>query len=423
MNILDFDKWYCAVNEGFKADVNNDDENTKKDEIEVEAPNEGNDIVYTVDGDSVKTKKKIVSKDDKGNIIETKYSDEIEIDDIKLKKDVINAVDAIDDIKQRERAKEILRLTGGDDTNIKKDIIKIFDDPNSKFIRRRQTTENGGTIEYKLFDIIKNENEDFWDTKGEYCYINIKDIDKKYGKNEEEIDTKEMYNITSVKTVGRGEYLLPLLYHDVYKEQVYGQNKYNHDKFSIGDNFIYKNDTNEDKYFLEVKAPNAVLPFIISDKLRKNNKIIKYNENDNTIKDNYKTAIATSFLTYAKKQNKNRKDLYFCIFNEDDNKTPIGMLFINLSNISDDDIDPNNTPKTDNDIIEKIKNLIDVDINDNTSSKATFKYTLKCDKNNEPIIKCNIHKDYIKQNKKDKMKEESLILSRDNFINEYYTNK
>jgi hypothetical protein len=207
------------------------------------------------------------------------------------------------------------------------------------------------------------------------------------------------------------------------KEQVYGQNKYNHDKFSIGDNFIYKNDTNEDKYFLEVKAPNAVLPFIISDKLRKNNKIIKYNENDDTIKDNYKTAIATSFLTYAKKQNKNRKDLYFCIFNEDDNKTPIGMLFINLSNISDDDIDPNNTPKTDNDIIEKIKNLIDVDINDNTSSKATFKYTLKCDKNNEPIIKCNIHKDYIKQNKKDKMKEESLILSRDNFINEYYTNK
>ena len=61
MNILDFDKWYGAVIEGFKADVNNDDENTKKDEIEVEAPNEGNDIVYIVDGDNVKTKKKIVS--------------------------------------------------------------------------------------------------------------------------------------------------------------------------------------------------------------------------------------------------------------------------------------------------------------------------------------------------------------------------
>ena len=59
MNILDFDKWSDAVNEGFKADINSENdenENEKTDEIQVEAPNEGNDITYVITGDDVKIK-------------------------------------------------------------------------------------------------------------------------------------------------------------------------------------------------------------------------------------------------------------------------------------------------------------------------------------------------------------------------------
>lgn len=66
-----------------------------------------------------------------------------------LKKDVKVAVDAINDIKERERAKEIYRLTGGDDTSLKNKIIKIYDDPNSK--QKRPGESNGNkTTKYSL---------------------------------------------------------------------------------------------------------------------------------------------------------------------------------------------------------------------------------------------------------------------------------
>jgi hypothetical protein len=56
MNILDFDKWSDVVHEGFKADINSENETEKTDEIQVEAPNEGNDITYVITGDDVKIK-------------------------------------------------------------------------------------------------------------------------------------------------------------------------------------------------------------------------------------------------------------------------------------------------------------------------------------------------------------------------------
>ena len=64
MNILDFDKWSGVVKEGFDAKIKNDKDVT--DEIEIEAPNEDNNIKYTVTGDSkVKSIKQvsIVDKD------------------------------------------------------------------------------------------------------------------------------------------------------------------------------------------------------------------------------------------------------------------------------------------------------------------------------------------------------------------------
>ena len=129
MNIPSFDMW-ILTNEGFKADINDDKKNKKddkhSDEIQIEAPNEGNDITYIVSGNDVKIKEDSKTKDGNGTTIDTDVTTK-EVNDKILKKDVKIAVEAINDIKERERAKEIYRLTGGDDTLIKKDIIEILD--------------------------------------------------------------------------------------------------------------------------------------------------------------------------------------------------------------------------------------------------------------------------------------------------------
>ena len=433
MNILDFDKWSDTVNEGFKADINseNENENEKTDEIQVEAPNKGNDITYVITGDDVKIKEETKTKDENGEISDKDIVVK-SVDDKMLKKDVKVAVDAINDIKERERAKEIYRLTGGDDTSLKNKIIDIFDDPNSKLKRERES-DGSETTKYSLKSDIEQKCQNFWGENGvgEYVYLDLTQINKAY-----DVNIKDMYDITSVKTVGKGEYLLPLLYLDVYKQQVYGQEKYDIEQFSIGDNFILINDNepinNSNKYHLELKAPNAILTF------KKDNKLEKYIQENEQIENNYKIAIASSFMRYRERQNKNRKNLYMCIFHVEDD-TPKGILFINISNIGNEEITPDSKSAKIEKIFKTFEDLIYIDITD-TSSKKDFKYTVILD-GDKPKIKCNLHKSYLsddinsniqkirhdrrieKRKKKEQLitKNESKILSRDNFVSEYYT--
>lgn len=438
MNIPSFDMW-VLTNEGFKADINDDKKNRtddeRSDEIQIEAPNEGNDITYIVSGNDVKIKEDSKTKDGNGTTIDTDVTTK-EVNDKILKKDVKIAVEAINDIKERERAKEIYRLTGGDDTLIKKDIIEILD-KNSKLIREKESNKKyllKREVETKYKDLWGTE--DFWGTNGtgKYIYLDISNIGNTYN-----VDIKKMYNITSVKTVGKGEYLLPLLYHDVYKQQVNGQEKYDEEQFSIGDNFILIKDdepiTINNKYHLELKSPNAVLTFKSNDipEPEKN----KYKQDDENSEENYyKNAIASSFMRYAIRQHKNRKNLYMCIFHVE-NDTPIGMLIINISNLEDVEITTNSKEQKVeiNDdytqrIFETFKKLIYIDTTD-TSSKKDFKYTVMLDNDGNPKIKCNLHKSHlsddtnihIKNRRKEKRKKrieekkkESNILSRDNFI-------
>jgi hypothetical protein len=434
MNIPSFDMW-VLTNEGFKADINDDKKNKtddeRSDEIQIEAPNEGNDITYIVSGNDVKIKEDSKTKDGNGTTIDTDVTTK-EVNDKILKKDVKIAVEAINDIKERERAKEIYRLTGGDDTLIKKDIIEILD-KNSKLIREKES--NGIEVtKYSLKSDIETECEGFWGINGtgKYVYLDISKIENTYN-----VDIKKMYNITSVKTVGKGEYLLPLLYHDVYKQQVNGQEKYDEEQFSIGDNFILIEDdkpiTINNKYHLELKSPNAVLTF-------KNNVIPepeknKYKKDDDTLEDIYKNAIASSFMRYAERQHKNRKNLYMCIFHVE-NDIPIGMLIINISNLKDVEITTNSKEQkveTNDDytnrILETFKNLIYIDTTD-TSSKKDFKYTVMLN-NKKPKIKCNLHMSHLpdetnidikkirkekRQKRMEEKKNERNILSRENYI-------
>ena len=63
-------------------------------------------------------------------------------------------------------------------------------------------------------------------------------------KSKYKFDIKSIYN-KGEGTIGKGEYLLPLLFNDVYKEPVFT-------KGSKGDNYILNG---ENKYYLELKSP------------------------------------------------------------------------------------------------------------------------------------------------------------------------
>lgn len=389
MNILNFEKWSDAINEGFDAKIEDDEGN--KDEIEIEAPNKDNTIKYIINGDDVKIKEQTKDGD-------TKESNELtkNIEDEQLKDDIIDAVDSINDIKDIERAREIRRLTGDEKSSIAKMIISILDDENSKQIRRKHE-KDGKTIVYSLRNAIDEKCENFWgeEGSGKYVYLDISNIKREDG---EKIETKTMFNVKK-GSIGKGEYLLPLLFTDVYKQKVYSI-----DELSRGDNFILKNEsnpiTNDNKFHLELKSSNASLK--LDEDFKKHMRFSdgrykKYNSSK------YKNAIITSFLEYIYKQSKYRKDLYICIFNIK-KEIPKGMLIINVTSKNDDIYNENS------EIFKTFSNLIFINSKEKSPNKD-FSYTFGV-KNNKPRIICCLHSDYL---------TESLILSRDNFVNEYYT--
>ena len=390
MNILDFNKWSDIVKEGFDAKI--EDDKDSNDEIEIEAHNKDNTIKYVVNGDIVKSKK-IISTDD------GYQEEENDVNDKTLEDDIIDAVDKINDVKDRIQAKEFRRLTGGDrstDLSTIKEIKKIFNSGNSG------TSTN-------LYN-YNEETEKIFTGKKIIYNLNISNIEGKYN-----IDKAKVYHkFKPKKCVGKGEYLLPLLFDDVYKQKVYGEN-------TRGDNFIVNGDN---KYYLELKSPNAQLNLskyakdYIKTQFNENSKNLTINEK-NTI---YKNAITSSFLNYALKQKKFFGNLYMCIFgktaNEED--SPKDILFINLSNIDDSDIKINSDSNNTKSLFEEISKIIHIDNIDgytqgrNGKQKEdisySFYYTYEYVEN-ELKINCILMSKIIK---------EATILSRDNFINEIY---
>jgi hypothetical protein len=106
-----------------------------------------------------------------------------------------------------------------------------------------------------------------------------------------------------------------------------------------------------------------------------------------------------------------------CIFHVEEN-TPMGMLFINISNLKDY-----------TNIFETFEKLIYIDTTD-TSSKKDFKYTVMLN-NKKPKIKCNLHMSHLpdetnidikkirkekRQKRMEEKKNERNILSRENYI-------
>lgn len=433
MNILNFDRW-LITNEGFTAEVEDDNtniNNKEKNEIEIEIAKDHN-VTYTIIGDKVTSKETLKSEDITGDSIGSQKTIELEIDDIKLKKDIINASNAIKDIKERERAKEILRLTGGDEnTPVSQRIIGIYDNKDSNEIRRKHTDANGNTIEYSLYTELEKLEPNFWKETGAYCYLQLNGIK---GQNDMPINIISTYNDIIMNTVGKGEFLLPLIFTDVYKHKAHGYKKYDNDTLSIGDNYIlHVNNNIEHIYDIETKGPKAGFKFdkdnIYSQKLKlKNGKYRIYNKEENN--DDYKNAIVSKFLSYLNTQSEKRKNLCICFFDVQNN-IPQGVLFINVSGAKN--IDATDTTSQ---LFSTLKELIYI-IPGNKKGKTScntaydFEYAanglkINCKLNNELYYKkfkkrtYNRHKDSIIETNPSP-EYSSIIYNFENFVNEYYT--
>lgn len=451
MNILDFEKWNY-INEKFNAEIKDIEKKDKtddiKDSIVVKETENSEPIIYSIDGDSITSNKKQTSVDDNGKPNGQPTDDMKEITDTKLKSDIKKAAYAIRDIKDRLHAEEILRITGGDISDSTDVLRKIIDSFHKTQDQSFETNKKSNSS-LSLAKSIKKQN-----TNDPFTYIGINPNGKWKGKyNLIYNDIKNTYN-QSFNSVGKGEYLLPLLFDDVYKISTSTTDK--------GDDYFIDGDNK--KYFIEVKGPHAFGKFSNYKKhgggviqYLNNNKLTKTKDN---ILDIYKTAIASSLLDYAHKQfGEIYSGGYLCLFVEKEpeikNKSkritsPIGMLFINVSNIEDSDIHINkhlnDSLKNENtELLEQIKEKLIINVNEyDTQSGADFVYSCVGDEN--PQIECKLTYEHMKtvrdflqlpyiekrkpgrqstQSSKtqDNEKEihETTILSRDNFVNEYFT--
>lgn len=469
-NICNFDEWkfinekntnaFNAEIKDIKKDNNTTADNTTAtDNIVVKETDNSDPIVYHIQGTQVFSNQKEIGVGENGNPIGTAKVGTDEITDPQLKLDIKKAAYAIRDVKDRLYAKEILRLTGGDITDATDEIRNIINnahstadqslEPNGKAVPSiNKTLENNVSIKY--VPLPPNGENTEWDGKYKLTPNDIYDI----------------YNVQS-HTIGKGEYLLPFLYCDVYKNKAYGDTAKGDNYYTIGN----------EKYILELKGSGAPMSFS-NHKRQNNNGVMQYLENvdkdflENKDKkpedynsdyfiDVYKTAIAASLLNYGKSQLKNYNGGYLCLFNEsesnkpyttkktDKNTTPIGMLFINIGKLINTDIEPQIGKDNDNNgQLGALKEIIDIDLSDYiTPTDFIFKcimvngkYRIHCTLKQKYVNKILAHMDgrnplqkKIGRKGKDDIKNdisniyneenfgESIVLNFERFINEIYT--
>lgn len=396
MNILDFDVWKNISERKIKFDatIKADKSNNTEDEIVVESPdgNEKTEFVIKDEDNAESIETTDYVRVDNNEWVEKENSKKT-IEDTRIKKNILRASHLIGKVQDEQRAKEIDRLTGGDITSSTKEIIKIYD----------KISSDDGTCSNIMDKIGKLKPCD-------YVYVDMSGIESKYINKIGE-DLSKIYTLSADKRgVGKGEYLLPLLFDDVYKNTIY-------DEDHKGDNSIFTNDNK--MYNLEVKSCGGFVQFY-----KNTVEKIKNINNTEDIIGALKDVIKSAFVEYCNHyKGENSGGSYICIFQDDSQsgeKVPTNMLFINCSNYV-------NEKTRLEDIIEIIipeKRRKNYKWEDGLTPPQNDGFRLKLtSENGKPIIKCVFQKSIYNQIFPNLMLEckESTILSRDNFVNEYYT--
>lgn len=319
-NIKTFEEY---LKEGFYADV----KTTEKGNIfRIQLPDEDSTRTFRLDKDSQPEE---VLDNDKISPIDKSNP---------LNKFVKGAINGIRNIKEQDRANEIERVSGNYPELID-DVRRAYD---NGIIRINKP--NSDKV-YSLWDKIKEIGVGTVDK--EKNYISFKDVTKSQGE----------WFTKTVRQVGKGEFYLPILFPDVYKNT----------KEEIGDNKLKINNDryNDDKYIdLEIKTSGADFKFDKDGKLSKNEiKSVegkKYDTCDDSTKDQFKTLISKTLINYLLNRNTNYDEIDLILF---DNQNKAFVLRLNKN-------DKNKVT----DLVDNLKEIIEIDDSFGKSDDFDIRY-------------------------------------------------
>lgn len=293
------------------------------------------------------------------------------IDDKKLNKFVKNAIRGIKNIKEQDRANEIERISGGD-TQIISEIEKIYDTNDETNIIRQNKPGKDGEVpnDYSLYDLVKDLKN-----PGEHTYISLNNL------NEEQ---KKLFKLDG-HGIGKGEYLLPMLFPDVYKSRSHG---YEDDDTTVAKGDLLLLMPDDTFRHIELTSAGNAKSFL------KNSNVPSKLKDDNL--DDFKKLAAKSFTKYCMTRvYKDKAPMYYAIIN---NKISLdmrrrsgtefdGLLIIYIG----DTFSPvSNYADTDNykQVLKSFQELIQVDnkFSNNSAGNYDFYYSYSGDENGKIVV-------------------------------------
>ena len=333
-NIKTFEEY---LKEGFDADVKTTE---KGNTFRIQLPDEDSTRTFRLDKDSQPEE---VLDNDKISPIDKSNP---------LNKFVKGAINGIRNIKEQDRANEIERVSGNYPELID-DVRRAYD---NGIIRINKPDSNEV---YSLLDKIKGIEVGTVDK--EKNYILFKGITKSQGE----------WFTKTVRQVGKGEFYLPILFPDVYKNT----------KEEVGDNKL-KNNNNEgtdseknkkDEYIdLEIKTSGAHFKFDENGKLSKKEigsvKGEKYDTCNNSTKVKFKTLISKTIINYLLNRNTNYNEIDLILFDNQNTPNPDGIFVLRL-NKSDKD----NSNKVNN-LATELEKVIEIDDSFGKSDDFDIRY-------------------------------------------------
>lgn len=324
-NIKTFEEY---LKEGFYADV----KTTEKGNIfRIQLPDEDSTRTFRLDKDSQPEE---VLDNDKISPIDKSNP---------LNKFVKGAINGIRNIKEQDRANEIERVSGNYPELID-DVRRAYD---NGIIRINKPDSDKV---YSLWDKIKEIGVGTVDK--EKNYISFKNVTESQGE----------WFTKTVRQVGKGEFYLPILFPDVYKNT----------KEEIGDNKLKINDDryNDDKYIdLEIKTSGADFKFDKDGKLSKNEiKSVegkKYDTCDDSTKDQFKTLISKTLINYLLNRNTNYDEIDLILFDNQNKHNPDGIFVLRLNKSGKNKV---------TDLVDNLKEIIEIDDSFGKSDDFDIRY-------------------------------------------------
>ena len=334
------------LKEAFVADV--DDADQSKNTLDIELPDDqGRKKFQLKDGEAVE-----IVQNKKGK--ET----EVEIEDPKMKKYATSAIKGIKNIKEQDRAETVFRITGNNSKLINKaendydkgGIIRIDDKP--------EDGEDKTPDKFTLFEVIKQLNLDLYEGK----YV-------QFDKDEITPERLDWFKVQET-AIGKGEYFLPVMYTDVYKNELSVDGK--------GDNSLLT--TNGESYQIEVKSSASGLSF--NGVIEKGKKI--YN---NHRRDYFQKNVSNTLAKYLLGRNFDDQDLYLIIFDNTESNVD-GFFVFNVGKT----YNPKGITKTHkaelDTLSEKLYDIIEFKNDD--SMKATTDFVFRYShQDNKILVKLN----------------------------------